>query len=45
MYRTSPLQRTFRDAFVATQHAMVAPRTFETAGRIRLGLDVDTTLL
>lgn len=42
VYRTSALQRCFRDAFVATQHAMVAPRTFETAGRIRLGLDTDT---
>ncbi len=38
VYRTSPLQRTFRDAFVATQHAMVRPRTFETYGRLRLGL-------
>lgn len=45
VYRTSPLQRTFRDAFVATQHAMVAPRTFSTYGRIRLGLETDTTLL
>lgn len=42
VYKTSPLQRTFRDVFVATQHAMVAPRTFETAGRIRLGLETDT---
>ena len=42
VYKTSMLQRTFRDAFVATQHAMVAPRTFETAGRIRLGLETDT---
>ena len=41
VYRTSPLQRTFRDAFVATQHAMVAPRTFETYGRLRLGLETD----
>lgn len=45
VYRTSPLQRCFRDAFVATQHAMVAPRTFDTYGRIRLGLDTDTTTL
>jgi alkylation response protein AidB-like acyl-CoA dehydrogenase len=45
VYRTSPLQRTFRDAFVATQHAMVAPRTFETHGRLRLGLDTDTRQL
>lgn len=45
VYRTSPLQRTFRDAFVATQHAMVAPRTFETLGRLRLGLEADTKFL
>lgn len=45
VYRTSPLQRTFRDAFVATQHAMVAPRTFEMHGRLRLGLDTNTAQL
>lgn len=45
VYRTSPIQRCFRDAFVATQHAMVAPRVFEVVGRIRLGLDTDTRQL
>lgn len=45
VYKTSPLQRTFRDAYVATQHAMVAPRTFDTYGRLRLGLETDTTTL
>jgi len=45
VYRTSPIQRCFRDAFVATQHAMVAPRTFEVAGRIKLGLETDTRTL
>jgi len=45
VYRTSPLQRTFRDAYVATQHAMVAPRTFETHGRLRLGLETNTRML
>ncbi|MEM9134911.1 MAG: acyl-CoA dehydrogenase family protein [Actinomycetota bacterium] len=45
VYRTSPLQRTFRDAHVAIQHAMVAPRTFETHGRLRLGLETDTRQL
>jgi len=45
VYKTSMLQRCFRDVFVATQHAMVAPRTFETVGRIRLGLETDTTRL
>ncbi len=45
VYKTSPLQRTFRDAFVATQHAMVAPRLFDTCGRLRLGLETDTATL
>jgi len=45
VYKTSPLQRTFRDAFVAIQHVMVAGRTFETYGRIRLGLETDTSRL
>lgn len=45
VYKTSPIQRCFRDVFVATQHAMVAPRTFEVAGRMRLGLETDTRQL
>lgn len=45
VYKTSLLQRTFRDAFVAIQHAMVAPRTFETCGRVRLGLETNTGML
>jgi alkylation response protein AidB-like acyl-CoA dehydrogenase len=45
VYKTSPIQRCFRDVFVATQHAMVAPRTFEVAGRMLLGLDTDTKQL
>jgi len=45
VYKTSMLQRAFRDVFVATQHAMVAPRVFETVGRIRFGLETDTLRL
>ena len=45
VYRTSPIQRCFRDTAVAAQHAMVAPRTLETAGRLRMGLHTDTTTL
>lgn len=45
VYKTSPLQRLFRDAFVATQHVMVAPRSFELSGRIRLGLETNTRRL
>ncbi len=45
IYESSPLQRVFRDVHVATQHAMVAPRTLELAGRLRLGLPTDTRQL
>ena len=45
VYRSSPIQRCFRDTAVAAQHAMVAPRTMETVGRMRMGLDTDTTTL
>ncbi|MFI4934864.1 MAG: acyl-CoA dehydrogenase family protein [Caulobacterales bacterium] len=42
VYRTSPLQRYFRDANVATQHAMVSTTILETAGRLLLGLEANT---
>ncbi|MCB0993299.1 MAG: acyl-CoA dehydrogenase family protein [Acidimicrobiales bacterium] len=45
VYKTSPIQRCFRDVFVATQHAMIAPRTYEAPGRIKLGLDTDVRQL
>ncbi len=45
VYATSPLQRCFRDIHVATQHTMVAPPTYELAGRLFLGLDADMTTL
>lgn len=41
VYRTSPLQRVFRDVHVATQHGMVAPRTLEPLGRMAFGLPTD----
>jgi alkylation response protein AidB-like acyl-CoA dehydrogenase len=41
VFRTSPLERVFRDAHVATQHAMVASRTLEVLGRVALGLPTD----
>ena len=45
VYATSPLQRLFRDVHVATQHVLIAPRTYELIGRMALGLDTDTTHL
>ncbi|WP_235901184.1 acyl-CoA dehydrogenase family protein [Pontixanthobacter aquaemixtae] len=45
VYLSSDLQRRFRDAHVATQHLVVAPATFELAGRILLGEPVDTATL
>jgi len=45
IYDTSALQRRFRDIHTATQHAMVAPPTYELAGRVLLGLEADVELL
>jgi alkylation response protein AidB-like acyl-CoA dehydrogenase len=45
VYRSSPLQRIFRDVHVATQHMMVSPATLELTGRMFLGLETDTSLL
>lgn len=41
IWEDSALQRCFRDVHVATQHGMVAPRTLEPIGRMRLGLPTD----
>lgn len=45
VYATSPLQRYFRDVHVVTQHVMVAPSTYELAGRLLLGVPADTSML
>jgi alkylation response protein AidB-like acyl-CoA dehydrogenase len=45
IYETSPLQRRFRDIHAATQHMLVAPATWELAGRSLLGLDFDASQL
>jgi len=43
VYKTSPLERVFRDTHVATQHAMVATRMLEPIGRMGFGLPTDTS--
>ncbi len=45
VYLTSPLQRRFRDAHVATQHMMAGHSTYELAGKVLYGLEADTTFL
>ncbi|MBA3287311.1 MAG: hypothetical protein H0U21_04690 [Acidimicrobiia bacterium] len=42
VYESSVLQRCFRDAHVATQHIMVAPKLHETLGKLWLGLEAET---
>ena len=44
IYRSSDLQRCFRDVHVATQHIMVAQPTYEVVGRVLLGMDPKTPL-
>ncbi|MGW2291611.1 acyl-CoA dehydrogenase family protein [Streptomyces phaeochromogenes] len=41
IYDDSPLQRRFRDATTATAHIVVNQATWETAGRVLLGLPTD----
>lgn len=45
VFRSSPLQRCFRDVHVATQHAYVAPPTLELTGGLLLGLDLPAPTL
>ncbi len=45
VYRTSSLQRRFRDVHVVTQHMMVAPPSYELAGRVLVGLPTDASML
>ena len=42
VYETNALQRIFRDAHAATQHAMTAPRMWEPLGRLLFGLPTST---
>jgi indole-3-acetate monooxygenase len=45
IYESSPLQRRFRDAHVATQHMLVGPSTWELTGRLLLGNETDISQL
>jgi len=45
VYSSSPIQRVFRDVHVASQHAMVAARTFEPLGRHSFGLPTSLATL
>ena len=45
VYEFSPLQRCLRDAHVVTQHIMVAPRLYETLGKLHFGIDIDATMI
>jgi alkylation response protein AidB-like acyl-CoA dehydrogenase len=45
IYKTSPLQRCFRDVHTASQHLMVSSSTLELAGRVLAGVDTDATQL
>jgi alkylation response protein AidB-like acyl-CoA dehydrogenase len=45
IYDTNPLQRQMRDVHVATQHMLVAPSTWELAGRSLLGQPLDPSQL
>ena len=45
IYRSSPLQRCFRDVHAASQHLMVASSTYELAGRVLLGVETDAAML
>ncbi len=45
VFDRNPIGRMFRDANVATQHAMCAERIYELCGRMGIGLTTDTRML
>jgi len=45
LYRSSPLQRRFRDVHALTQHLLVKLDSLTTVGAVMTGQDVDTTFL
>ncbi|HTE66622.1 MAG TPA: acyl-CoA dehydrogenase family protein, partial [Candidatus Binatia bacterium] len=44
LYSDNPLQRRFRDIHALTQHFLVKPDTFTTAGAVLAGAEVDLTV-
>ena len=44
IYSGNPLQRRFRDIHALTQHFLVKPDTFTTAGAVLAGAEVDLTV-
>jgi indole-3-acetate monooxygenase len=45
IFASSPLQRCLRDIHTLTQHFFVAPQTYETAGKVLLGVEPDGFML
>jgi alkylation response protein AidB-like acyl-CoA dehydrogenase len=45
LFASSPLQRCLRDVHAVTQHAFVAPPTYESLGSILLGVEPDGFML
>lgn len=45
VFASSPLQRRLRDVHAITQHFFVAPPTFETIGKVVLGVEPDGFML
>lgn len=45
IFEHSALQRCLRDAHVVTQHIMVAPRLYETLGKLHFGVEIDATMI
>ncbi len=45
LYEKSVLQRCLRDAHAATQHVMLAPANYETAGKVLLGLEPSSPMV
>jgi alkylation response protein AidB-like acyl-CoA dehydrogenase len=39
IFKTSPLERHFRDIHSAAAHVMIGPMTYEAAGRVELGME------